>query len=139
MVGMSPIGSYVGGLTLKDRSVCSCWSTGGGCCTWLFHIKQNHFIQQHPFLSSNIQHSTFHHLANQTIRQSDIRPEACGASFQTKKLRTFACFPLIKECSIPPLQSGRLCTASSRRLAEQGQSLVLADMYPLSWTHKSKY
>ena len=40
--------------------------------------------------------------------------------------RTSACFPLIKECSISPLQSGRLCTASSRRLAEQGQSLVLA-------------
>ena len=59
-------------------------------------------------------------------RLSDNRPEACGASFQTKKLRTFACFPLIKECSISPLQSRRLCTASSRRLAEQGQSLVLA-------------
>ena len=58
---MSPIGSYVGGLTLKDRSVCSLGSTGGGCCTWLFHIKQKHLVQQHPFLCSNIQHSTFPH------------------------------------------------------------------------------
>ena len=82
-------------------------STGDGCCTWLFHIKQKHFIQQHPFLSSNIQHSTFHHLANQTIRQSDIRPEACGASFQTKKLRTFACFPVSPQRGInyPPSAS----------------------------------
>ena len=25
-------------------------STGDGCCTWLFHIKQKHFVQQHAFL-----------------------------------------------------------------------------------------
>ena len=39
----------------------SCRGTGGGCCTWLFHIKQKHGIHQHAFLSPNIQHSTFHH------------------------------------------------------------------------------
>ena len=35
---------------------------GGGCCTWLLHIKQKYCIHQHAFLCSNIQHSTFHHL-----------------------------------------------------------------------------
>ena len=37
------------------------------------------------FLLIHIVDSTFHHLMNQTIRQSDIRPEACVASFQTKR------------------------------------------------------
>ena len=36
---------------------------GGGCCTWLLHIKQKYCIHQHAFLCSNIQHSTFHQLA----------------------------------------------------------------------------
>ena len=35
---------------------------GGGCCTWLLHIKQKYCIHQHAFLCSNIQYSTFHHL-----------------------------------------------------------------------------
>ena len=34
-------GIQVSALTSKGRSVCSLGSTGGGCCTWLFHIKQN--------------------------------------------------------------------------------------------------
>ena len=34
MVGMSPIGSYVGGLTSKGRSVCSLGRTGG----WMLHM-----------------------------------------------------------------------------------------------------
>ena len=39
----------------------SCRGTGGGCCTWLFHIKQKYCIHQHAFLWSNIQKSTFPH------------------------------------------------------------------------------
>ena len=54
-------GIRVSALTSKGRSVCSLRSTGGGCCTWLFHIKQKYCVQQHAFLCSNIQHSTFHH------------------------------------------------------------------------------
>ena len=54
-------GIRVSALTSKGRSVCSLGSTGGGCCTWLFHIKQKYCVQQHAFLCSNIQHSTFHH------------------------------------------------------------------------------
>ena len=33
-------GIQVSALTSKGRSVCSFGSTGDGCCTWLFHIKQ---------------------------------------------------------------------------------------------------
>ena len=54
-------GIRVSALTSKGRSVCSLGSTGGGCCTWLFHIKQKYCIHQHAFLWSNIQKSTFPH------------------------------------------------------------------------------
>ena len=71
---------------------------GGGCCTWLFHIKQKYCIHQHAFLCSNIQHSTFHQTnycsRPQTIRwfrQSDRKP--VGLPFRLKNRRTFACFP----------------------------------------------
>ena len=43
-------GIRVGVLTSKGRSVCYFGSTGDGCCTWLFHIKQKHGIHQHVFL-----------------------------------------------------------------------------------------
>jgi len=43
-------GIRVGALTSKGRSVCYFGSTGDGCCTWLFHIKQKHGIHQHVFL-----------------------------------------------------------------------------------------
>ena len=72
---------------------------GGGCCTWLFHIKQKYCIHQHTFLCSNIQHSTFHQTnycsRPQTIRwfrQSDRK--SVGLPIRLKELRTFACFPL---------------------------------------------
>ena len=77
-------------------------STGDGCCTWLFHIKQKHFIQQHSFLCSNIQHSTFHQAdcggSLQTIRwfrRSARKP--VGLPFRLKGLRTFACFPVSQQ------------------------------------------
>ena len=41
--------------------MCFFGSTGDGYCVWLFHIKQKYFVQQHSFLCSNIQHSTFPH------------------------------------------------------------------------------
>ena len=72
---------------------------------------------QHAFLSSNIQHSTFHHLANQTIRQSDIRPEACGASFQTKRTQNICMLSYALTYSI-------LLSPTSQRLADSRQRIV---------------
>ena len=46
----------------------------------------------------------------------------------------FPCHKRAFHIPLIPLQSRRLYIASSRRLAEPGQSLVLADMYPLYWT-----
>ena len=51
--------SFLHAITSKCRSVCSLGSTGGGCCTWLFHIKQKYCIHQHAFLWSNIQRWAF--------------------------------------------------------------------------------
>ena len=71
---MSPIGSYVGGLTSKGQVGVLLGEHRGWILRMATLIKG---------------------------RLSDNRPEACGASFQTSE-RTSACFPLIKECSISP-------------------------------------
>ena len=63
---MSPIGSYVGGLTSKGQVGVLLGEHRGWILRMAALIKG---------------------------RLSDNRPEAFAASFQTKKLRTFACFP----------------------------------------------
>ena len=50
---------------------------GGGCCTWLFHIKPKYCIHQHAFLCSNIQHSTFHHSPSGWIRDNGLSRMIC--------------------------------------------------------------
>ena len=53
------------------------------------------------------------------LSRKELRMELCP-------LAGFRMPTCIRKNSAFPLQSRRLCTASSRRLAEQGQSLVLA-------------
>ena len=80
-------------------------STGGGYCVWLFHIKQKHFVQQHSFLCSNIQHSTFPH-----------QPKAGGPSSLSREgnvlhaflLLAFAFLIFTREYSVSLLQSARI-------------------------------
>ena len=56
---------------------------GGGCCTWLLHIKQKYCIHQHAFLCSNIQHSTFHHSLKRMVPLSlqNGKRMACFSSY----------------------------------------------------------
>ena len=68
--------------------MCSLASTGGVCCTWLFHIKQKHFVQQHSFLCSNIQRSTFHRRTSVPLSLQK------GASFS--KLNFFLAFVFLR-------------------------------------------
>ena len=74
---MSPIGSYVGGLTSKGQVGVLLGEHRGWILRMAALIKG---------------------------RLSDNRPEAFAASFQTKKLRTFACFPVSPQRGInyPP-------------------------------------
>ena len=66
---MSPIGSYVGGLTSKGQVGVLLGEHRGWILRMAALIKG---------------------------RLSDNRPEACGLSFRLKELRTFACFPMHK-------------------------------------------
>ena len=80
-VGMSPIGSYVGGLTSKGQVGVLLGEHRGWILRMATLIKadrlQNAGYQtQKPFRFS-----------------SDFRPEAYRLSFRLKELRTFACFP----------------------------------------------
>ena len=66
---------------------------------------------RHPsaFQYSHIEKSTIHQTDYQMVQT--IRPEACAASFQTKKLRTFACFPLSRHRGFyfpPPAKGWRI-------------------------------
>ena len=65
-VGMSPIGSYVGGLTSKGQ-------------VGVLLGEHREWILRMATLIKR--------------RLSDNRPEACRLSFRLKELRTFVCFP----------------------------------------------
>ena len=64
------------------------------------------------------------------IRRSDVRPEAYWTSFQTKRTQNICMISCI------PTRWNQLSPPTSMDLR---QRLVSNDMYPLSWTHKSKY
>ena len=65
-------------LNIKLAGRCSSFgSTGGGCCTWLFHIKQKYGIHQHAFLCSNIQQVYFPPSASQMDSRQRIISNAC--------------------------------------------------------------
>ena len=143
---MSPIGSYVGGLTSKGQVGVLLWEHRG----WILRMAS---LYKGRLLWPS---------ADCQMVQT-IRPETCGASFQTSEGEHQHAFlyphkeesTIHRRTSVPlsfkkgasygalsfgrfqdaylykkkfhfPLQSRRPCTASSRRLAEQGQSLVLA-------------
>ena len=75
-------GIRVGALTSKGRSVCYFGSTGDGCCTWLFHIKQKHGIHQHVFLFPT--------------QRNQLSPDVRRSPFLSRKELHTACFPFAK-------------------------------------------
>ena len=79
---MSPIGSYVSALTSKGRSVCSFGSTGGGCCTWLFHIKQK--ILDTTACFPLFQHTAFYF------------PPSSMVPLSLQRGKRAACFPFVE-------------------------------------------
>ena len=159
-------GIWVCALTLKGKSVCSLGSTGGGYCVWLFHIMQKYFVQQHSFLCSNIQHSTFPHQPkaggpSSLSREGNLRAPAPINSNLFREITLFIFSSILISSSknvyllfyaIPrrivnsqklyrtkALKWTRLpflwkfCKFLKQKICSQH------DMYPLSWTHKSKY
>ena len=110
---MSPIGSYVGGLTSKGQVGVLLGEHRGWILRMAFSYKAKTFRTTAFFpLCSNIQHSTFHQAdcggSLQTIRwfrRSARKP--VGLPFRLKGLRTFACFPVSPQRGInyPPSAS----------------------------------
>ncbi len=134
-------GIWVCALTSKGRSVCSFGSTGGGYCVWLFHIKQKYFVQQHSFLCSNIQHSTFPHqpkaggpltadrptMHRKFLRISDVRElwamkrilslhSREGNVLHAFLLLAFAFLIFTREYSVSLLQSARIAPSRAEGL-----------------------
>ena len=58
-----------------------------------FHIMQKYFVQQHSFLCSNIQHSTFHHL----LRRWSPFLSRTGNVLQAFLLQSFCILAFLKE------------------------------------------
>ena len=114
----------------------SCRGTGGGCCTWLFHIKQKYCIHQHAFLWSNIQHSTFPHLLRR------------WSALSLQNGKRFACFPFtgfrilifLQKChtQYPPLVEANVLASAQPCLLMLRHSLMSLGSYspvkPLGFT-----
>ena len=139
-------GIRVSALTSKGRSVCSFGSTGGGYCVWPLCIKADccgplqtvRWFRQSDRkpvgLPFRLQRENISILSCIPTKRNQLSTDVRRSPFLSRKelrmelcpLAGFRMLTCIRKNSAFPLQSRRLCTASSRRLAEQGQSLVLA-------------
>ena len=84
------------------------------------------------FLLIHIEGSTFHHLANQTIRQSDIRPEACVASFQTKRTQNICMLSYFLTYSI---LLSTICCADGPPFSPERETFCMLSVNQLQHTY----